>query len=89
MKVQFKIKIWDEYEIPREIETEVADAINSGRVHSSHDLFELVEELTGETLNNEYLVETECQLTVDENDNEATIEVYKDGRLVCDNAHEE
>lgn len=76
MHIDFKVTAWERVEIPQGFEDKALELIKSGAVNSANDLFEKIE--CADDMDCDFIVGAEEQMTPHENDNEATIEVYKE-----------
>lgn len=79
MRVDFKIKGWEQMDhIPEKFKDKILEEFKSGRLESSNDLFQFIEQNLDPDAA-EYggvLAETEEQMTVEENEGFSTIEIY-------------
>lgn len=82
-KVHFKVTSWEEVVIDDELLPEVLEKIKSKEIMTSNDLFEEYEE--PKVMNNGHILETEIQMTPEENGGLATIEVYDGMEVVYAN----
>lgn len=71
MHVDFKISTWERIEIPEGKESQVKKLIESGEIESANDLSEFL----GGT-SSERLMETDEQMTLEENGGYSTIEIH-------------
>lgn len=80
MDFDFKIVTWERVKVPTEKEEEVLQALKTGRVTCSNDIWEICE---GAELGSvDWDVE---QMSVKENGDQSTIEVYEDGEIIFTN----
>ena len=79
MQIDFKITTWERVEIEDEFVLEqIKSRLEDGTIHSSNSLIDYCE---NNNINCEYrgiVLETEHQLTLEENNGEATIEILSD-----------
>lgn len=76
MHVDFKIITWERVEIPEGKEEEILEALKSGKIECSNDIFNSIEEGCS-SLTYEIIPEAEQQLSVEDNDGYSTIEAYE------------
>jgi hypothetical protein len=85
MQIDFKITTWERITISKESEQEVIKAIKNGEITDADDLFELFGD---ECFNEGILSDVSQQMTIEENDNNATIEIINDkGDTIFDNVN--
>ena len=85
MQIDFKITTWERITIPKELEQEVIKAIQNEEITNADDLFELFGD---ECFNEGILTDVSQQMTIEENDNNATIEIINDkGNIIFDNVN--
>ena len=83
MEIDFKITTWERVTIPQELEKEVLKAIENEEITCSDDLIELFGE---DCFYEGILSDVSAQMTVEENGQNATIEVLNDkGDTIFDN----
>ena len=83
MQVDFKITTWERFTIPQELEEQVIKAILNEEITNSDDLIEMFGD---DCFNEGILSDVSQQMTIEENDRNATIEVLNDkGDTICDN----
>lgn len=80
MKVGFKQTIWQDFDIPEELEDEVREKIKSGEISSSDELHEFLENKDG-LPEYEYSFDTATDMTVEQNGGGSTIELKEDGSI--------
>jgi len=81
--VDFKITIWERVFIDDESVDEIAKKIKDGIINSSDDLFNEFESVT---FDSDVMYETAEQITLEENDNQSTIELHnREGETICTN----
>jgi hypothetical protein len=81
--VDFKITIWERVFIDDESVDEIAKKIKDGTINSSDDL---INEFESITFDSDVMYETAEQITLEENDNQSTIELYNsEGETICTN----
>ena len=81
--VDFKITIWERVFIDDESVDEIAKKIKDGTINSSDDLFNEFESIT---FDSDVMYETAEQITLEENDNQSTIELHNsEGETICTN----
>lgn len=80
--IDFKITIWERVKIDDDKVSDVINRIKDGSIMSSSDLFDV---LDNDCFNEGILDDTGQQMTVEENDNQPTIEVYKNNEIVFSN----
>ena len=89
MKFDFKITTWETVTVAEKYEKEVLDAIKSGEITSSDDVYNYLEGKQDSDISCLYNIECVEQMTVDENGGCATIEVIKGlGDEIWNNAKE-
>ena len=82
--VDFKVTIWERVHIDDDKVDEVIEKIKDGTVTSSEDMFTEFEDRVA--IETEFLLETCEQISPEENDNQATIEVgIKGGEAIYTN----
>ena len=75
MQIDFKITTWERITVPQELEQEVIKAIASEEITCADDLFEMFGD---DCFNEGILSDVSQQMTIEENDYNATIEVIND-----------
>jgi hypothetical protein len=80
--IDFKITIWERVIIDDDKVPDLINRIKDGSVMSSSDLFEVFDD---ECHYEGILYDTSDQMTVEENDNQSTIEVYEKNEMVFSN----
>ena len=85
MQIDFKITTWERFTVPQELQEAVTEAILCGDVTCSDSLIEMF----GDECFNEGIVsDVSQQMSIEENDDCATIELLDDnGNVICDNAN--
>ena len=77
MQIDFKITTWERITIPQELQEQVIKGIINEEITCSDDCF-----------NEGILSDVSQQMTIEENDHNATIEVINDkGDTICDNVN--
>ena len=84
--VDFKVTSWERVYVDDDNIDMVIDKIKSGEVSSSDDIYTEFE--VGVAISSEILLETVESMTVEENDGQSTIEVYRNNEDVYTNAVE-
>ncbi len=85
MQIDFKITTWERITIPQELEDQVIKAIQNEEITNADDLFELFGD---ECFNEGILSDVSQQMSIEENDYNATIEVINDkGNTIFDNVN--
>jgi len=84
MYANFKVTCWEKVQISDIADGEkLLDLILEDKITSSNDIYD---HLPNINLSYEFQVETEEQMTIEENDGQSTMEVYNDdGTLIYDN----
>lgn len=85
MKFDFKITTWERVEVPTEHEEKVLEAIKNGTITSSQDVFDLLEDDT-DMIDCNVILETEEQMSVEDNGGNSTIEVLDGTETVWKNS---
>jgi len=85
MQIDFKITTWERISVPQELQEAVTKAIASEEITCADDLFEMF----GDDCFNEGIIDdTSEQMTIEENDDNPTIEVLNDkGDTIFDNVN--
>jgi hypothetical protein len=81
MHIDFKIITWERVEIPEEKEEEVLELLKQGKIQSSNDIFENIEE-EWIGLSYDVIAETEQQISIEENKGYSTIQAYGENDAV-------
>ena len=85
MQVDFKITTWERISIPQELGLKVIKAIQNEEITSADDLIEMFGD---DCFNEGILSDVSQQMTIEENDDNATIEIINDkGDTVFDNVN--
>jgi hypothetical protein len=85
MQIDFKITTWERISVPQELQEAVTKAIASEEITCADDLFEMFGD---DCFNEGYLSDVSQQMTIEENDGNATIEVLNDkGETIFDNVN--
>ena len=85
MQVDFKITTWERITIPQELGLKVIKAIQNEEITSADDLIEMFGD---DCFNEGILSDVSQQMTIEENDDNATIEIINDkGNTVFDNVN--
>jgi hypothetical protein len=85
MQVDFKITTWERISIPQELEEQVIKGILNEEITCSDDLYEMFGD---DCFNEGILSDVSQQMTIEDNDHNATIEVLNDkGDTICDNVN--
>ncbi len=82
MKVDFKETVWESIEVNDDVADQILEDIKSGKISSVADLYN---EYGDDCLDSEVLLETSEQMTIEENEGNATIEVRKGKETVYSN----
>jgi hypothetical protein len=82
--VDFKVTIWERVYFDDENIDKVSEKIKNGIVSSSEDMFTEFEDRIAH--DSELLLETSEQMTIEENGNQSTVELYNgNGDTICTN----
>ena len=82
--VDFKVTIWERVHFDDADIEKVAEKIKNGIVSSSEDMFTEFEDRVAH--DSEVLLETSEQMSVEENDNQSTVELFNsDGETILTN----
>ena len=85
MQIDFKITTWERITVPKELEEKVIKAIQNEEITNSEDLFEMFDD---ECFYEGILSDVTQQMSIEENDNNATIEILNDkGDTIFDNVN--
>ena len=85
MQIDFKITTWERISVPQELEEQVIKAIQNEEITNADDLFELFGD---ECFNEGILSDVSQQMSIEENDDNATIEIINDkGDTIFDNVN--
>jgi hypothetical protein len=85
MQVDFKITTWERITIPQELQEAVTKGILNEEITCSDDLIEMFGD---DCFNEGILSDVSQQMTIEENDHNATIEVINDkGDTIFDNVN--
>ena len=85
MQIDFKITTWERITIPQELQEQVIKGILNEEITCSDDLYEM---FSDECFYEGILSDVSQQMTIEENDHNATIEVLDDkGDTICDNVN--
>ena len=85
MQIDFKITTWERITVPKELEQEVIKAIASEEITCADDLIEMFGD---DCFNEGILSDVSQQMSIEENDHNATIEVPNDkGDTIFDNVN--
>ena len=85
MQIDFKITTWERITIPQELGLKVIKAIQNEEITSADDLIEMFGD---DCFNEGILSDVSQQMTIEENDDNATIEIINDkGNTVFDNVN--
>lgn len=79
-RVNFKVSIWETVTFDDTHLAEVLAALENGEIKTSNDLVNFTSEL-GDNAETEFILDSEQQLTVSENDGWSTIEIYPEGEV--------
>lgn len=77
--IDFKITIWERVTVDDDMVPDVIERIKNGSITCSNDLIDEGEYYDG------ILYDSSEQMTVEENDNQSTIEVYEKNEMVFSN----
>jgi len=72
MKIDFKETVWESIEVSDDVADQILEDIKSGKISSVADLYN---EYGDDCLDSEFLTESTEQMTIEENEGNATIEV--------------
>ena len=85
MQIDFKITTWERITIPQELGLKVIKAIQNEEITSADDLIEMFGD---DCFNEGILSDVSQQMTIEENDDNATIEIINDkGNTIFDNVN--
>lgn len=85
MQIDFKITTWERISVPQELQEAVTKAIANEEITCADDLIEMFGD---ECFNEGILSDVSQQMTIEENDYNATIEVINDkGDTIFDNVN--
>ena len=85
MQIDFKITTWERITVPQELQEAVTKAIANEEITCSDDLIEMFGD---DCFNEGILSDVSQQMTIEENDHNATIEVINDkGDTIFDNVN--
>lgn len=85
MQIDFKITTWERITVPQELQEAVTKAISSEEITCTDDLIEMFGD---DCFNEGILSDVSQQMTIEENDGNATIEVLNDkGDTIFDNVN--
>jgi hypothetical protein len=85
MQIDFKITAWERITIPQELEKEVIKAIQNEEITNADDLIEMFGD---DCFHEGILTDVNQQMSIEENDHNATIEVINDkGNTIFDNVN--
>ena len=80
MHIDFKMTIWERFEIPTELEVEVVEKFKSKELETGDDLFNWLTEKLGVYNDNNRLDDTEEHISLEDNDEFSTVEILIDPR---------
>jgi hypothetical protein len=85
MQIDFKITTWERISVPQELQEAVTKAIANEEITCADDLIEMFGD---DCFNEGILSDVSQQMTIEENDDNATIEVINDkGDTIFDNVN--
>jgi hypothetical protein len=85
MQIDFKITTWERISVPQELQEAVTKAIANEEITCADDLIEMFGD---DCFNEGILSDVSQQMTIEENDHNATIEVINDkGDTIFDNVN--
>ena len=85
MQIDFKITTWERISVPQELQEAVTKAIANEEITCADDLIEMFGD---DCFNEGILSDVSQQMTIEENDHNATIEVLNDkGDTIFDNVN--
>lgn len=85
MNFDFKITTWERVNVSKEQEAIVLEAIKSGEITSSSDIYDFLADKGDVNVESETLLETDEQMTIEENGGSSTIEVMDEGKVIYQN----
>lgn len=85
IEIDFKVTVWERIHVGPDIAKKVYDLVNKGKINTVNDIYNIKDIDTGE-LNSEILYETQEQMSLDDNDNQSTIEILCEGNTIYSNA---
>jgi len=80
MDVDFKITTWERIRVPKDKEAEVLSLLDSGKITNANELIDVLDDASCEIL-----IETEEQMTPQENGGSSTIEALDNGEYLFHN----
>ena len=80
MEVDFKITTWERIRVPKDKQAEVLSLLESGEVTNANELVDILDDASCEIL-----IETEVQMTPQENGGSSTIEALDNGEYLFHN----
>lgn len=78
MQFDFKVTSWQRITVSREQEEKVLEAIKRGDINTASDIYNFLADEGDMNVDCENLPETETEMTIDDNNGYATIEVIGD-----------
>lgn len=85
MNFDFKITTWERVNVSEEHEDIVLEAIKSGEISSAADVFDFLADKGDMNVETNTILETDEQMTVEENGGSSTIEVMDEGKIIYKN----
>ena len=78
MQFDFKVTSWQRITVSQEQEEKVLDAIKRGEINTASDVYNFLGDEGDMNVNSETLLETETEMTLEDNGGFSTIEVIGD-----------
>ena len=78
MQFDFKVTSWQRITVSQEQEEKVLDAIKRGEINTASDVYNFLADEGDMNVNSETLLETETEMTLEDNGGFSTIEVIGD-----------
>ena len=85
MNIDFKITTWERVLVPEDVGKEIFEQIKSGKIKSTNDIFNSDFNESGLECN--HVLETDEQMSIEENDGQPTIEVLENHAVIWDNVN--
>lgn len=86
MQFDFKITTWQRVSVSKENENKVLDAIKTGELNTASDVFNFLAELGDHNVSVENLLDTETEMTLEDNQGWSTISVIdEEGQSIFEN----
>lgn len=84
MQIDFKVSVWESFDIPKEAEKQVKEAFNRGQIKTQDELFDFLYDLgqLDNKVEQEFFMDTKKELSPEENGGDSTIELYDEGYCI-------